>query len=173
MSHDPPRRRFYPQRLQYAFARLGGEPEAEFKPFSPRLVAGIIGGLLATLVGLAGIVYGLLELEWEIIVGALLVGVIGAAIAWQMWRVWGQKLFVCSGGLVRQRGLRVECCSWSELKEVVQKKGTSRYQLVRRQGEDWSLDANDTQQIDQFIERIRALTEKHSVRWKVVEDKSK
>ncbi len=172
MSHDPPRRRYYPQRLQYAFARVGGEPLAEFRPFPLRLVAGIVGGLVAVVAGLVGCVLGILEVDWEVLVGALLVLGVGIALAWRMWRAWGQMFLVCPGGLVRQRGGRVECCSWTELKEIIQKKGTSRYQLVRRQGEAWSLDANDTQQIDQLIERIRGLTEKFSVRWKVVEDKS-
>jgi hypothetical protein len=174
MTSDPrPRRRYYPQRLQYAFVQVGGQPEAEFRPYPLRLIAGIVVGLVAVAGGLWLCLFGISEEESGLIVTGLVVAGFGLALAWGMYRVWGEQLYVCPGGLVRRRGARLECRRWADVKEMVQKEGTSSYRLVPRKGDDWTLDANHTQQIDDLIARIRRLSENHSITWTVEKKKSK
>ena len=172
MSETAPRRRIYPQRLQYAFVRVGGEPEAEFRPLPLRLGAIMVGGFVLVLVGVAVCLFGLSEEDWEVIVLGLGVGGFGLFLGWATWGLWGQQILVCPGGLVRQRGRRVDCLLWADVKQVVQKKGSSSYHLVVHKGKDWSLDANQAQQFARLIDCLRRLTEKHSIPWKTQSDTS-
>jgi hypothetical protein len=117
-------------------------------------------------------VFGVVEEEWELVGVSLVFAVIGLALGLTMWGLWGQKILVCPGGLVRQRGRRIDCCRWADIKEIVQKKGQASYRLVPHKGEAWTLNANHTQQVGQLIACIRQSTEKHAIHWKVDSGKS-
>jgi hypothetical protein len=171
MSRPAPRR-FYPQRLQYAFALVGGHPEAEYRPVTGRLLAGIVGGFLLVAAGVFLVVFGASEEEIELILLGLFLPVVGFFLAWKMWRVWGQKVFVCAEGLVRQCGRRIDCCRWTEIKEVIEKGGkTTSYRLVPCKGREWVLDADSTGRVKRLMLHIRHITEKHSIPWKVEKPK--
>jgi hypothetical protein len=166
---EPARRRIHPQRMQNAFMQVG-EPDAEFRPWPLRLFARVMAGLLLVVVGLAVWVLGWFDTDDLIeclIFGVVLIGA-GIGLAWKMWTLWGQRILLCPGGLVRRRGLKVVACRWGQIKVIREKEGRNAYEIVLVKGESWDLDNDHTQEIAMLAASLRERAKQHSVHWEMV-----
>jgi hypothetical protein len=129
----------------------------------------VLLGLLIAAAGVGVCILGLYDLddiaEWGAL-GLVLIA-FGVGLAWKMWTVWGQRILLCPGGLVRQRGLQVKPCRWEQIKVIQETEGKTTYDIFISNGSSWPLDEDHTQE----IARLRERGKQHSVQWEVRKEK--
>jgi hypothetical protein len=160
--------------LQKAFDRVG-EPEAEFPSRAVLPLVSVLAGLLL-------IVGGGVALWWvgplfligplpALLALALVPPVLGMMASAYGWRTWGERWFLCPGGVVRQHGARAEACAWADFRSISQGQDQAAYRLHRKDGPPWQLDSSNTPEISELGRLLRLQAEKHGVAWNVVEVK--
>jgi hypothetical protein len=165
MSQITPPPRITSQPLREAFAQLGGEPEAEFKPLPLSLVVGIAFAQVAFLLVVGGVWIAFSALstgKWILAASGQASACLGGLLGWLIARMCGARVLVCPGGLVWQRGRQVDCCRWSELQEIIANDSEKSVRIVRKEGAPWTLGSQDREEIN----KLRRLTSTHSVPWK-------
>ena len=157
--------------LERAFGRVG-EPEAEFRSRRVLPLAAMLGGLLLLVGGGAALWWVLPKYLTAplpvLIVLPVMPIVLGMVAIWFGWRVWGERWFVCPGGMVRQHGSRAEACGWDDFLTINQSQDRGTYWLHRKDGAAWQLSAANTPEVSELGRTIRLKAEKHGVAWKMV-----
>jgi hypothetical protein len=152
--------------LQRAFGRVG-EPEEQFRSRTFLPFALISGGIL--LLAVAGAAAWWI---WPLGVGApglaalpaipFALGIMAIGFG---WRVWGERWFVCPGGIVRQHGSTGEACAWADFLSIGQSSDRGTYYLRRKDGPAWEVSSTSTPEISELGRLIRLKAEAHGVKW--------
>lgn len=172
---DAPARTASPA-LQAAFEKVG-PPVSTFRPYRLRLAVGMSAAILGFQLH-AWVFINAWSLTPRISQGIWLpMTLVSAAIALWIWighlrPLLGpcrQRLFVCPGGLVRQRWGRVETFRWDEMESITPIKDHTIVSLWRPDGTRWRVTDLDTPRIVEFCQAIYDASEPYDVRWTVVE----
>ena len=168
MSQSTPVRHRSPS-LQRAFARVG-EPEAEFRSRSVLPLAIVLGGLSL----LAG---GVVALWWVVPLAlhgfpaiggvTVMLPVLGLMAIVYGWRIWGERWFVCPGGVVRRHGSTAEACAWADFLSIGQSSDRGTYWLRRKDGAAWHFSAANVPEVSELGRLIRLKSEAHGITWEV------
>jgi hypothetical protein len=153
------------QDLRDAFDRVGGAPEIELRTLPARRVVGVAFSQVAFLLVVGGLWLGLGALALgQLAMAALGFAVLGLGIliGWNVGRLCGERLLVCPGGVVRQRGRRVDCLRWSDLQEVIANEHDRSLVLVRKEGDPWTLNGLDVERVEQ----LRRAADSPDLPWK-------